>query len=243
MEILSKKITVAEQETDSHGKLTLSAMLQYVQDISGEHSAALGADRTDLMETGIFWAVLRHRAEISRMPAAGERVTLETWPLPTTRTAYPRAVRALDGNGNVLFSVMSLWVLMDWKSRQMVLPGKSHVGVPGIVRGCEAKNPGSLPPVQPELTALWTVAEEDLDCNRHVNNVIYVDRVLEKCPQKPEGSARVLTVCYLAETGLGQQIQLGYACPEDGVLIADGCRRRTDVPDRTERVFALRLEY
>ena len=238
MEVLTQTVTVTLEDTDSAGKLKLSALLHYVQEVSGQHSAKLGFDWDTLAQKGLFWAVLRHRVEITRLPKSGEQLQLRTWPMPTTRTAYPRAVQALDGQGNPLFRVVSLWVLMDQQSRAMILPGKSGVEVPGLLLGCESAAPGSLGPVQAQDTAMWQVSREDLDVNGHVNNAKYLDRVFPELTTDP----KALTVCYLSEVRLGQDIRLDYLRQADFWAV-DGCRKRTDVPEKTERVFAAKLEF
>lgn len=240
MEILTQTLTVTAADTQADGTLKLSRLLYWVQEISGQHSDKLGFSWNQLADRGLFWAVLRHGVQITRLPKSGQQIRLETWPMTTTRTAYPRAVQAFDETGALLFSVVSLWVLMDREKRTMVLPGKSGVTVPGITRGCEAPSPGSLPPVQPLETALWQVTEQDLDINNHVNNTVYVDRVLAEFPIP--AAPKTMIVCYLSEVNLDQQILL-QADLQPGVFSVDGCRRKTNVSEGTERVFSLRLVW
>lgn len=240
MEILTQTLTVTPADIQEDGTLKLSRLLYWVQEISGQHSDKLGFSWQQLADRGLFWAVLRHGVEIAQLPKIGQQIHLETWPMTTTRTAYPRAVQAFDEGGNLLFSVVSLWVLMDRQLRTMVLPGKSGVTVPGIIRGCEAPSPGSLPPVQPVKTALWQVTEQDLDVNNHVNNTVYVDRALAEFPLP--AAPKSMTVCYLSEVNLNQEIIL-QADPQPGVFYLDGCRRKTNVSEGTERVFSLRLTW
>lgn len=145
-QFFEKSITIAKSEVNKQNRLTLSALLYHAQEVAGAHSQMLSCDRDSLTDKNLFWAVLRHRVVIHRLPSAGEIITVRTWPMPTTRTAYPRAVRAVDGNGNILFELVSLWVLMDRTSRAMVLPGKSGVEVQGIAFGDEPASPGSIVP-------------------------------------------------------------------------------------------------
>ena len=239
-EYFVQDITVADRDVQQDGTLKLSRLLFWVQEISGQHAEKLGYSWESLGNMGVFWAVLRHNVEISRLPRSGETVRLETWPMPTTRTAYPRAVRALDSSGQVLFSALTLWVLMDRQQRTMVLPGKSNVTVPGLIRGCEIATPGSLPPVKATETALWSVDQQDLDLNGHVNNTVYIDRVLERFPLSY--SPKSMKICYLSEVNAGQEILL-QADSNPGVFAADGSRRKTNVSENTERVFGLRFEW
>lgn len=242
--IFEQKVTVTKEDVTAAGVLKMSALLHMVQEAAGGHCKALSLDWDSMCEKGMFWAVLRHRVQINRLPEENENLLVQTWPMPTTRTAYPRAVQAMDEKGNVVFSVVSLWVLMDMQTRAMLLPGKSGVTVEGITRGCELPFPGSLAPCAGEQSVLWTVTRQDLDVNNHVNNAKYLDHAQVLAGQFGlTHTPKELTVCYLSEVLLEQQITLQYTLSQEGVLLVDGCRARTDVPDKTERVFAIRLAY
>ncbi len=236
--IFTKKITIRPEHCRNEGQMKLSALLYESQEVSGKHCEELGFGWDIMDEKGLFWAVLRHKIYIYTMPKAGQTVILETWPMPTTRSAYPRAVRARDASGQILFEVVSLWVIMDRNTRAMVLPGKSGIAVPGFLRGDEPAGPGSIAPGSYENTSLWQVSKEDLDRNGHVNNSKYLDHVE---PLLQDEMPKEVTVCYLSEVLPEQEIDLNWAVNSEGVLTVNGCRRRTDVHGGTERVFALRL--
>ena len=144
--IYVKEYEVSPVAVDQFGRLKASRLLAFLQDVAGDHSAILGTDQNALMDKNLFWAVIRHRVQITRLPHSGETLRLETWPMPTTRTAYPRSTIAYDQQGNECFRSISLWILMDSTSRAMVLPGRSGVEVNGLLRGCELRAPSSMLP-------------------------------------------------------------------------------------------------
>ena len=144
--IYQKQWTVRHTDVDCWGRLKPSALLLYIQHTAGEHSDALSYTYEGMAARGIFWAVIRHKIQINRLPIEKETITLETWPMPTTRVAYPRATVAYDAQGQVLFRSVCLWVLMDLNNRSMLLPKKSGVEINGIIRGIELDTPSSLIP-------------------------------------------------------------------------------------------------
>ena len=87
-------LTVGATDVDCYQRLKPSRLLLYVQDISGLHSDRLGYTYDGMAKQGIFWAVIRHRVEVTRMPMEKETIRMETWPMPTTRVAYPRCTVA-----------------------------------------------------------------------------------------------------------------------------------------------------
>ena len=240
--VFEQAVTVADSQVNRQNRLKLSALLYYAQETAGSHCQKLGYDRESLTDKNLFWAVLRHRVLIYRLPVAGETITVRTWPMPVTKAAYPRAVRAFDGDGNILFELVSLWVLMDRTSRTMVLPGKSGVEVPGILLGDEPPSPGSLVPGIHQHSAKWPVSERDLDINGHVNNTKYLDQVeMLTDALHLADRPREITVCYLAETHAGEELTLQYSLSEDGIFTLDGTRPRADSSQKPERIFAVRL--
>lgn len=245
MELLfAQTVTVQDCDINEYGQMKLSALLHYAQEAAGGHCEKLGFDWNTMASKGLFWAVLRHRIVIHRLPGVGENMTVQTWPMPASRTAYPRMVQGLDKDGQVLFEVISLWALMNMESRAMVLPVRSGVEVPGILRGCEIDPPGSLPPVDHENIALWTVEQADLDVNGHVNNARYLDHAETLLGSfRAEHTPKEVTVCYLAECRLGQSVSLNWVLSDAGLFAVDGCRERTDVPGKTERVFSVKIRY
>ena len=242
--IFKQTVTVETSDCDEYGSFRLSALLHYAQEAAGGHCETLGLDWDSMAEKGLFWAVLRHRVVIDRLPKAGETVHLQTWPMPSTRVAYPRAVRAMDEAGNKLFDVVSLWVLMDIQSRAMVLPAKGGVGVPGIVLGDEPDGPGTLVPGNYCNNLMWVVSPRDLDINNHVNNAKYLDHAETLAGDfRRTHTPKELTVCYLAEVRLGQEINLSWELSDNAVLAVEGTRIKADDPQKTERVFAARVFY
>ncbi len=235
------ELSVKPEDTDSQGRLKLSRLLACMQIASGGHSDALGLTHEALKEKHLFWAVFRHRVVIDRLPEAGEVIRLRTWPMPTTRVAFPRAVEAYDAQGKKLFSSVSIWVLMDDRTRSMVLPAKSGITVPGILLGTEIEMPQSLHPGEHTKAEEYEAQETDLDINGHVNNTRYLDWVAN-LPIDEVRQAKELTVCYLSEVLPHQKLQLEWTA-EEGALTVDGCRRRTDVTSAAERIFAVKVVF
>ena len=235
------KIAVQAENVNEYGDLRLSHLLYFAQQAATGHCDQLGLDWDSMAAKNLFWAVIRHRVLIDRLPKVGENITVRTWPMPTTRTYYPRIVQGLDEKGQLLFQVVSMWVLMDIKTRSMVLPGKSGIDVSGITYGGEPEMPVSLHPEAREHSTVWTVAQQDLDFNGHVNNAKYLDHAenLAGDYRKDHIPAEV-TVCYNAEARLDQQIRLDWSL-QDGSLFTDGSRQNEN--GKNERIFSVRIQY
>lgn len=243
--VYRQQYTLTDNLVDPFGQAKPSALFSFVQDAAGQHCLSLDADWETLQKKNLFWAVTRHRMEITRLPRLGETILLETWPMPTSRVAYPRAVAAYDAEGNLLFKVISLWVLMDTVSRAMVLPGKSGVPVEGILRGGELDVPRGLPMEVGKNLSCRVVQYSELDRNCHMNNTRYLDWALDLLPGSfhEDHTAREITVCYLSEATEGQALTLDWTLSEDGILTVNGLREETSVSGKQDRIFAVRIGF
>ena len=243
--IYSQKFLVDNNSTDRFGRMKPSAILSYVQEVAGKHFDILDRSLDSVGRKGLFWAVIRHRVQIERLPAAGETITLETWPMPTTRVAYPRSTVAYDAEGNVLFRSLCLWVLMNLDTRAMILPGKSGISVPGTVRGLELANPNSLMPKPLMHVQRRTVRYSHLDVNGHMNNTHYLDWVEDLLPSPFHENcpAHDFTICYHAEATEGQNLDLHWELLEGGILQVDAYQENPEDPAHPGRAFSVQVLY
>lgn len=241
----SQTFTLTDLDVDCFCKLKLSSLLFYAQEVAGKHSALLGADYDTLAQKKLFWAVTRHKVQITRLPSLGETIIVETWPMPTTRVAFPRAMAAYDSQGNELFRSISIWVLMDLENRSMVLPGNSGVNVGGLLTGNELSVPHSILPKSLCNSTQRTVTYSCLDRNGHMNNTRYLDWVADLLPSSfhREHTPRELLICYASEALEAQVLNLDWELTEDGILQVDAHRESTDVSDKKHRVFSAQVLF
>lgn len=240
--IFQKDFELTDIYVDRYGRLKPSAILLLAQEVAGMHCTELSVDSNTLEKQRLFWAVSRHRVQITRLPRIGETIHVETWPMPTTRVAYPRSMVAYDENGNECFRSVTLWVLMDLDTRNMILPGKSGIIVSGTVRGGELAIPGGLIPKPLGSQQKRTVCFTDLDRNGHMNNTRYLDWTDDLLPSAFHftNTLKEFTICYLSEAREGQTLNLNWDLPEEKNLQVEGSREEDG---NRHRVFSARLIY
>ncbi len=240
--IYQQDFHITDNAVDRYGRLKPSMILFYAQEVAGRHFSHISMDYDALAKLGMFWAIIRQRVQITRLPRRDETIHVETWPMPSTRVAYPRSVVAYDENGNEVFRTISLWVLMDIKTRAMILPGKSGLSVPGTLRGGELAAPGSLSPKVLQNHRRRAVCFTDLDRNGHMNNTRYLDWIDDLLPSAFHENhvLKELTVCYLSEAIEGQELTLSWDMLEDGCLQVDAHRENGE---KCERIFSARMLY
>ncbi len=245
MDMFSQTHTLTGLHTDRFGRLKLSTLLYFAQAAAESHCVELALDWDTLNKQNLFWAVVRHKVQISRLPLVGETVTVKTWPMPTTRSAYPRACAGYDQKGNELFRCISLWILMDTNTRAMVVPSKSGVQVEGMLTGNELTPPSSLAPCPYANHSQCIVGYTELDRNGHMNNTKYLDWVTDLLTSAfhETHTAKEITICYLNEAKEGQEIHLHSHLQDGPCLCVEGTRNDENSAEKQERVFAVQVQF
>lgn len=241
--IYQQDFYITDACVDRYGRLKPSMILFYAQEVAGRHCNILSLDYDTLAKKRLFWAVTRHRVQITRMPMRGETIHVETWPMPTTKVAYPRSVVAYDEQGHEVFRAISIWVLMDLDTRNMILPGKSGISVVGTVRGMELSVPRSLLPVVMKNRHSRKVCFTDLDRNGHMNNTRYFDWIDDLLPSSfhEDHPMKEFTICYHAEAREGQTLEMSWEVMDGPSLQVDAVRKNED--DSESRVFSAKVLF
>lgn len=162
---------------DMTGHWRPSAILETMQEMAGVHSELLGLGRHALLEKNIVWILTRVEVVMDRYPAIGDKITVETFPMPTRRWFFPRYFIFRNEAGEQIGCAGTLWALLDVTTRKMAAPDAAGdripdnsdltapMGMPATVR--EAAGEAEISRFLPLFT--------DLDVNQHVNNTRYMD--------------------------------------------------------------------
>jgi len=207
---IKETFAVRSYEVDAFNELAVPALWGYLQESAGVSADRLGFGVKRCLDAGFTWVLARQRLEIARAARFGEAVEIETWPNGTERLAAHREFLVRCG-GEEIAKATSTWFLLDVKSRRPVDPaaaldsafprerGPSVVALPGAkVPGLEA----------PEVERPFSVRFADIDLNWHVNNVSYVQWLLEAVPKETwhERRPSVVDAQYVAECDWGGRI-------------------------------------
>ena len=243
--IYRKQFTLYGNDCDCFGRAKPATILGMMQEAAGEQCAQWHMSWEEMAEKGLFWAITRQTVEITRLPRAYETITIETWPMPASRVAYPRATVAYDAQGNELFRAIALWILMELEARAMVVPGKSGIDLAGCTRGSELPSPKSLTPKDLPLQTERKVRFGQLDRNGHMNNTKYLDWSMDLLAGDfhRDHPLKNFTVCYLNESREGDRVTLRHGLDEAGTLLVDATRPTREDPEKSQRVFAVRAEF
>ncbi len=207
----TRAFPVHSYEVDAFGEAAPAALAGYLQEVAGDHAAALGWSLPELMRRGLTWVLARQRIEIRATVRAGDVLEASTWPSGLDRfAAFRDFVLRRQADGVEVARAVSQWFVLDLATRRPVRPDRV------VAAGPADLPPHVLEPPGRRLPALEGGFEErrfrtrysDIDLNQHVNNLSYLGWALESVPEETWRSARPATVDvqFLAECRYGSAV-------------------------------------
>lgn len=212
---------VRYSETDEQGRLSLTGILNYLQDCSTFQSEDLGLGIQYLGIHNRAWWVTSWQIVIKRYPVLGELITISTWPYDFKGIYGYRNFAIQDKNGNYFVKANSIWFFYDTEHQKPVRVRKEDVegyGEPETRLDMDyAPRKIALPEEYEEKEAI-VVARHHLDTNHHVNNARYVEMAREFLPANI--SVKELRAEYKKAAVLGDYVVPKVSKTQDGYVTA-----------------------
>ncbi len=203
------KSRVRYSEVNSEKKLTLTSLLDYLQDCSSFEAEDMEIGVDYLARHKISWVLASWEIEILRYPGMGEQICVNTWPYGFKGFYGYRNFSAVDAAGELLVKANSVWVYMDLErmhpvriSEEMIEAYRSEFG--DALSGDWAKGRLKIAPGQMEAAEALPgvpVTKGFIDTNHHVNNGRYVQVAEQYLPD--DFRVRRLRVEYKKAAALG----------------------------------------
>lgn len=223
---------VRYSETDTDAKLSLTGIMNYMQDCSTLQSEDLRVGISYLDQKRKAWLLSSWQIVILRRPAIGEKISVVTWPYDFKGIYALRNFAILDRDGDYLVKANSCWFLLGLDTGKPLRIAEEDVAPYGELEERISMDYAPrkivLPP-QLEEAGRIRIMKHQIDTNHHVNNAQYVDMAREVLPEGAEiGEIRAE---YKKAAVLGDEVILRRArtggsyvvsfCGEDGTIFAN----------------------
>lgn len=202
--------TITSSEVNEWGDLRLSGLFSLYQDLSDAGCSLLGCGLEDVAKKGFGWVISRHEIEITRLPKAGEKISMLTYPDPIMGIIYPRQFAFFDSQGATLLRMVSSFVLINLETRHIAFPKDTGVTISGEARKEDLPLPKAVGITSGTPRFLHEVRASDIDSNHHMNNIRYAT-LLNDCHPSAfyrDHALKSLTINYLAEIKEGATIEV-----------------------------------
>ena len=197
---------VRYSEVGEDGRITISALMDYMQDCTNFQSEDLGVGLEFHREKALMWVLNSWQIVFSRFPEMGEKITVGTQSYGYKKMLGYRNFLVTDARGEQVAIANSLWVLIDLKRNRPTLVTPEVGDVYGKHEPLEMDYaPRKIPvPEGGERKEGFLVREYHLDTNHHVNNRQYVQMAMEFL--RKDARVKELRVEYKKQAVLGDEI-------------------------------------
>lgn len=207
---------VHSYHTDSRSRLSLTAMLHFLQETAGNHATANGFGFDTLGASRLFWVLSRLTLRVAAYPGWNEELLLRTWSKAPGALMGNRDFELLNAQGEVVAAASTAWLMVDVASRRPQRIERFASAFPHVLdRHAIPDPPEKLPPVptdeNTETSRAKEIALSDMDMNGHVNNACYVRWTLDAFPHHWQDGreVRALEVNFLHESHAGEHYAVG----------------------------------
>jgi len=213
---------VRSYEVDACGRLSISALCNFMQDAAGKHADELGVSVAQLQKESKTWMLSRLALQMKVYPGWQETFHVTTWPSGSRRLFALRDFLFHDSQNRLLGSAATAWLVIDTKYRRPVriepFLKKLNPGAHGSETIFEPNLFEKIPKFSDYSHEIrFRIRYQDLDTNRHVNNVSFIEWIVESIPAE-ELQCSMLTgleIHYMAEAFHGDFV-ISKSRPLDG---------------------------
>lgn len=205
---------------DFTDRVSVSSICDLVLHAAGDDAHARGFGIDALAGNNYGWVLSRMAIEMDYMPVQYSKFTLHTWISDYNRLSSTRNFTLTDDSGRVFGRAVSQWCMIDYATRMPVdmnTMAKAHEGnMVDAPSPCE--RPRRIGVVTSEPVVEHRVVYSDIDFNRHMNTMRYIDIIFDSMPiEVPEKLTGFrLDINFMKEARYGDSLVL-MAEERDGV--------------------------
>lgn len=232
---------VTVYEADALGRASIAALANYVQNSAANHYNTVDRERGPLLPAHQIWMMTRMELRVEKMPRWQDEIVVETWSRGLDKVSAVREFTIRDASGGIAGLGTTLWVVIDRTTRRLQrltelapkwpsLPERTFINkTPDKVEELQSATRG------PAFKAVYS----DLDVNRHVNNVKYLQWMLDTYSQSflEKRDLSRIEVNFLDSASAGDEIVIGTQ-RADGAFLNNVIRTRDD-----REICRARLEF
>ena len=175
-----KSFIVSNNDADKYFRLKIPAIFRYFQDVALLATESKGVDSISLSKRNIDWVITRMTVQIKRLPKCDEEIVVCTHPGKDMAMLYPRYFYIMDAKGEIIVSSSSIWALIDNTTRKVIVDRDVIAKLPPESYDCQPDLPEKLAESpNKRFVEKRTIHYSDLDFNSHMNNVRYVELLMD----------------------------------------------------------------
>lgn len=186
MAVFENKTKIDISKVDSNGLITNKGLLSVLENTACMHSDTAGFGITDIPNTHLSWVQLNWRVQIFRRLKYGENVTIKTWARTSSKVSTLRDFEVYDENNNITCIATTRWTLVNADTQTITKITDD------IINRYNPEDKTVFPdftfkkleePTKFSNEYVYTTQRRDIDVNKHMHNLNYLDLAYETLPE------------------------------------------------------------
>lgn len=217
-EISTYNYRIEPQDVDFTLRASASSVISYMLNVAGADADRKGFGVEELQSKSATWVLSRLGVEIYTQPEQYEAIEIDTWVNEFNRLSSTRNFRMRQCD-KLLAAGVSQWCMINMETRQVVDMSllKQTYELAMVAEPSPIAGPARLRPTEPTTTTSRTVVYSDIDFNRHVNTLRYIDMVFDAIPLEliEKNAGMRIDFNFIAEARYGETLTIGISSADN----------------------------
>ena len=186
MAVFENKTRVDISKVNSNALITNKGLLSLLENTACMHSDVAGLGIIDIPKTHLSWIQLNWKVQIFRRLQYGENVTVRTWARASSKVCTLRDFEVFDESNNLTCIATTRWTLVNADTQTITKITDD------IINRYSPEDRTVFPDFtfkkleEPEDFSneyIYTTQRRDIDVNKHMHNLNYLDLAYETLPE------------------------------------------------------------
>lgn len=219
MAIFENKVRINISKVDGNSFITNKGMLEIMEDTACLHSDKAGFGIKDIPKNHLSWVQLNWKVKIFRRLRYGEEVLVKTWARNATKASTLRDFEIVDIYNKPVCIATTRWALINIDTLSIERITND------IISKYEPDDRTVLPRFefkklkQPDSFSnefIYTTQRRDIDVNKHMHNLNYLDLAYETLPENVflDNTFNNMEIMYKTSIRIGDTSQCLYSFDE-----------------------------
>ena len=207
-------------------KVTNKAFLGFMEEIASLHSSTVGYGVNDIDKNKVAWILIDWKLKVIDRPKYKEMLNINTWARESTKLYCYRDFEVYNEKGELLAIASSKWVLIDTAKRKILKIEDELINKYNPEIGRQVINELDIEKIKEpedyEKTFEYTVKRADIDINKHMHNLNYLDLAYETLPEEvyeKSNDIKNVRITYKKEIALGDTVKCYYTKKDNKHII------------------------
>ena len=211
--ISSYPFTIQPENVDFTLRASVASIISYMLNVAGTDAHRKGFGVEALQGHSFTWVLSRLAVDINTQPRQYSNIEIDTWVNEFNRLSSTRNFKMRIGE-DVIAAGVSQWCMLNMETRQAVdmtqlkdIYERAMVAEPSPITA-----PARLRGIEPQASVSRPVAYSDIDFNRHVNTLRYIDLIFDSLPIEliEKNNGMRLDINFIAEALYGEVLTIGW---------------------------------